>query len=118
MFRLTRLSSRRVSIFDESARGANRRQTFFLKLREQKMKFFQKLLKMFKTRNVLVHCENGDVVLKVHRGDIIHVPWMLSYCPFHLEKDGTVTLRLMWGCTKSKGYGKVWSGITWEEIKE
>ena len=69
-------------------------------------------------RKALVHCSSGDIVLKVSRKGIIKVPWMLcSYCPFRLEPDGKVTLRLMWGTVPSAGYGKVWDGITWEPIK-
>ena len=71
-------------------------------------------------RKVLVHTATGDIVLPVYRGDIVRVPWLApwSYCPFRLEPDGRVTLRLMWGDTPASGYGKVWDSITWEEMKK
>lgn len=70
-----------------------------------------------KKRKVLVHCEGIDIILPVYRGDIIRVPWGSSYCPFRLEPDGTVTLRLMWGDTPASGFGKTWNSITWEKIE-
>ena len=33
------------------------------------------------------------------------------------EKDRTVTLRLMWGSTPCKGYGKQYYNTTWEQSK-
>lgn len=78
-----------------------------------------KIKKMFSARRVLVHTRTGDIILRVYKGDIIRVPWFGSYCPYHLEPDGTVTLLLMWDkYTPSAGYGKIWKSITWEEIKE
>jgi len=81
------------------------------------MKWIKRILKVFQPRQVLVHTRSGDMICKVERGDIIRVPWCMSTCPFHLEPDGTVTLRLIWGSyLRSAGYGKVWKGITWEAI--
>jgi hypothetical protein len=68
-------------------------------------------------RQVLLHTPTGDMIAKVSRKGIVEVPWIASTCPFHLEDDGTVTLRLMWSEGPSKGYGKTWDGITWENVK-
>lgn len=73
----------------------------------------------FRRRKVLVHCQDGDIVLPVRLGNIIEVPWIMTTCPFHLEPDGTVTLRLTYsGGVRAAGYGKVWDLITWEPYKE
>ena len=76
--------------------------------------------KFFKKRKVLVHCPSGDLILEVQKDNIINVPWFVSWntCPFHLEPDGRVTLRLMWDTIPASGYGKIWKDITWEDIKE
>ena len=72
----------------------------------------------FVRRKVLVHTPTGDLILPVHRGNIIRVPWMCGFCPFRLEPDGAVTLRLMWGREPASGYGRIWESITWEELKK
>lgn len=78
--------------------------------------FFKRKLK--KQRHVLLHCPSGDIISPVLYDDTVEIPWLLSTCPFHLEPDGTVTLRLVWEDGKAKGYGKVWQGITWENLNE
>ena len=83
------------------------------------MNLFKKIYEKFskKTkRKVLVHCPSGDIFLTVEKDNIIKVPWITSYCPFHLEEDWSVTLRLIWGDVPSRGYGKVWDLITWEQV--
>ncbi len=79
-------------------------------------KIYHKFFKKETERKVLVHCSSGDIILSVDKDNIIQVPWITDYCPFHLEENGTVTLRLMWGDVPSRGYGKVWDLITWEPI--
>lgn len=82
------------------------------------MRIFDFFRRIRYPRRVLVHTQTGDLILPVRRGNIILVPWMFHdhYCPFHLEPDGKVTLRLMWGDTPSRGYGRVWDLITWEPL--
>lgn len=78
---------------------------------------FKLLKRLFKTkRNVKVNCTNGVIVLEADRNDIIYVPWwaISRGCPFHLESDGTVTLRL----EGAAGYGKTYPGITWTELDD
>ena len=79
------------------------------------------ILNLFKRkypRKVLLHTPTGDMIAKVSWRGIVKVPWFLGTCPFHIEKDGSVTLRLMWGLTPSKGYGQIYSGIRWERIEK
>ena len=82
------------------------------------MKMLKRILKIFRRRRVLVHTSTGDMICKAERGDIIRVPWIVSTCPFHLEPDGSVTLRLMWDDIPASGYGKVWEEITWSEYTD
>lgn len=83
------------------------------------MRLFSAIKSRLPWRRVLVHTATGDIVLRVHPGNIIRVPWLFSWhtCPFHLEPDGSVTLRLVWPEGRAKGYGKVWESITWEPVK-
>lgn len=79
------------------------------------MNLFRKLFP--KRDKVIVHFHDGDCEMIAKNG-MIYVPWILgAKVPMFCEKDGTVTLRLMWGSTPCKGYGKQYWDTTWELSK-
>ncbi len=87
------------------------------------MERLMKLFNYFKkkpTKYIFFTGSNGiEMKLRVYEGNIVQIPWMSSTCPFRLENDGSMTLRLIWdGNIKARGYGKVVNkDFRWREVE-